>query len=151
MLGCLAAADFERLLDGPAGRIGDVDDAAVAVAALAGQVQRPVFGCERHAERDQTLDRARRGFDDMLDDLAVVQARAGDHGVVDMGFEAVAFLEHGGDPALRPRARAVAQCALGDHRDLVGLGKVERRGQPRRAGTDDEDVGLHLPSLEGRG
>ena len=145
-VGVLRRRGFERLADRPAGRVGDVDDAAVAVAALAGQVQRAIFGCERHAQVDQMLDRARRGLDDMLDDLAVVEARAGDHRVVDVGFEAVAFLEHRGDPALRASAGAVAERALGDHRDLVGLGKVECRGQPGRARTDDQDVGLDRSS-----
>ena len=141
-VGVLGRRGFQRLLIGPAGRVGDMDDAAVAVPALAGQVQRAVLAGERHAELDQMLDRARRRFDDMLDDLAVVEARAGDHRVVDMRFEAVAFLEHRGDPALRPARRAFAERALGDHRDLVRLGEVERRRQPRRARADDEDVGV---------
>ena len=118
-----------------------MDDAAMAVPALARQVERIAFAGERHAELDQVLDRARRGFDDMLDDLHVVEPRAGDHRVVDVGFEAVAFLEHRGDPALRPARRAFAKRALGDHRDLVRLGEIERGGQPRRARADDEDVG----------
>ena len=67
---------------------------------------------------------------------------AGDHRVLDMRLEAVAFLEHRGDPALGARRRAVAKRALGDHRDLVGLGEVERGGQPGRARADDEDVGV---------
>ena len=46
--------------------------------------------------------------------LPVVEPRAGDHRVVDMGLEAVAFLEHRGDPALRPARRAFAERALGD-------------------------------------
>ena len=85
-------------------------------------------------------DRAGRGLDDMLDDLAVVEPGTGDHRVVDVRFEAVAFLEHRGDPALRPAGRAFTERALGDHRDLAVLGEVERGGQPGRAGADDEDV-----------
>ena len=141
MLGCLRGRAFQRLLDRPAGGVGDMDDAAVAVPALAGQVQRAVLAGERHAELDQARDRARRRFDDMLDHRAVVEPGAGDHRVVDVRFEAVAFLEHRGDPALRPARRAFAERALGDHRDLVRLGKVERRRQPGRARADDEDVG----------
>ena len=64
-------------------------------------------------------DRRGRGVDDMLDHFAVVEPGAGDHRVADMRFEAVAFLEHRGDAALRPAGRAFAQRALGDHRDLV--------------------------------
>ena len=60
---------LERLLDRVAGRVGDMDDAAVAVPALARKVQRIALLRERHAKLDQMPDRARRCFDDMLDDL----------------------------------------------------------------------------------
>ena len=43
---------FQRLLDGPAGGIGDVDDAAMAVPAFAGQMQFVAVGGERYAELD---------------------------------------------------------------------------------------------------
>ena len=145
---------FERLADRPAGRVGDMDDPAVAVAALAGQVKRAILARERHAELDQ-IARSRAGACSTTCSTtrAVVEPRAGDHRVVDMRFEAVAFLQHRGDPALRPRARAVAKRALGDDRDLVRLGEVERRGQPGRARADDEDVGSRaltpLPASRG--
>ena len=68
-VGMLGGRGFERLLDRPAGGVGDMDDAAVAVAALAGQVQRAVLGRERHAELDQMRAIARGAcLDDMLDD-----------------------------------------------------------------------------------
>src|SRR5206468_3062380 len=54
--------------------------------------------------------------------------------------EAVACLEHRGDPALGASGRPFAEGTLGDHRDLVRFGKVERRRQPSRARPDDEDV-----------
>ena len=67
---------LERLLDRPAGGVGDMDDAAVRMAALAGQMQRvAILARERHAELDQPGDRARRLADDILDDRAVVEAR----------------------------------------------------------------------------
>src|SRR5437868_6851802 len=138
----LPGGGFERLLHGIAGGVRDMDDAAITVPAFAGQVERIALLREGHAELDQMLDRARRRFDDMLDDADIVQPGAGDHRVVDVGIEAVAFLEHRGDPALRPAGRAFAEGALGDDRHLAGLGKVERRGQSRRARADDQDVGF---------
>ena len=97
---------------------------------------------ERHAELDQPLrSRAARASTTCSTTSRSLRPGAGDHRVVDMRFEAVAFLQHRGDAALRPAGRAVAERALGDHRDLVRLGQVERRGQPGRAGADDEDVG----------
>src|SRR5207253_6348443 len=133
---------LERLADRIAGRVGDVDDPPVAVPTFAGQVQRPILAGERDPKFDQMPDGARCLFDDMLDHLEVVEPGAGDHRVVDVGFETVAFLEDGGDAALGPGARAIAERAFGDDRDLARLGQVERRGQPRRARADDEDVGL---------
>ncbi len=57
----------QRLLHRPAGRVVDMDDAAMAVPALARQVEVVAFRVERHAELDQPLDRARRALDDELD------------------------------------------------------------------------------------
>lgn len=93
---------LQRHLDGVAGRVVDMDDAAVAVPALARQVQRVAVHVERHAQLCQPGDRARCAFDHHFDDRAVVQACAGDHRILDMAFEGVAGLEHRGDPALRP-------------------------------------------------
>ena len=138
---------FERLLDRPAGGVGDMDDAAVAVPTLARQMPAPFYGfgaivieVERHAQFGQPRDCGRRAADDMLDDRTVIEARAGDHRVADMGFEAVAFLEYGGDPALRPSSRAFAQPPLGDHPDLILGRQRQRRRQAGCARSDDQDV-----------
>ncbi len=133
---------LQRLLHRPAGRVGDMDDAAMAVPALAGEVERIPFGRERHAEPGQPLDRGGRALDDAFDDVAVVEAGAGDHRILDMMLERVAGFEHRGDPALRPGGRPLVERALGEDGDAEPLGEIERRGQPRRARTDDEDVGL---------
>ncbi len=140
-IGVLRGGGFERLLDRKASGIGHMDNPPIAVPALARQVQRVAFDRERNTQFDQMGDRARRRLDDMLDDASVVEPRAGDHGIVDVRLEAVAFVEHRGDPALRASRRAFAQSALGDHRDRVRFGEVERRRQPSRARADDEDIG----------
>ncbi len=136
----LLGGGLERLLDGVAGGVGDMDDAPVAVPALTGEVQRAAVLRERHTELDQMGDRARSRLDDMLDDLDIVEPRSGDHRIVDVSVEAVAFLEHRGDAALSPAGRALAERAFGDDRDLVRLGKVERSRQPCRTGADDQHV-----------
>ena len=139
-IGMLQRGRLQCLLNCRPGRIGDVNDPPVAMPSLARQMQCAAFIGEGNAEIDQPLDGLGRGLDDMLDHLPVVEPGAGDHRVVDMRFEAVPFLEHGGDATLRPARRALAQRALGDHRDLAVLGEVERSGQPGRAGADDQDV-----------
>ena len=85
-------------------------------------------------------DCGRRARHDAFDDRAIVEPRARDHRVADMVFEAVAILEHRGDPALRPAGGAFAEAALGDHPDPERRRKRQRRGQPGGTGSDDEDV-----------
>src|SRR6185436_7307318 len=103
---CLGGA-LERLLDRPAGCVVDMDDAAVAVAALAGEMPTVLVGrgVERDAELGQPFNRRRGAFYDELDGGAVVEPRAGDHRVLDMAFERVARLEHRGNAALSPGGR----------------------------------------------
>ena len=63
-----------------AGRVAErVDDAAMAVAALAAQQQVAVLDVELRAPGDQLLDVLGRFADDHLDDFAVAEIRAGDH------------------------------------------------------------------------
>ena len=134
---------LQRLLHRPAGGIVDMDDAAVAVAALAGQV--PAFGpgfagIERHAEFGEAVDRCRCVFDDEFDGGAVVETGTRHHRVLDMAFEGVAGFEYRGDAALRPSGRSGRDIALGEHRDLEAPGEVERGGQAGGARTDDDDI-----------
>ena len=124
----------------PARRIVDMHDAAVRMAALARQVQRLGFLVERHAHFDQPLDRVGRIFNDELDRLAPVEPRARDHRIVDMIFERVARVEYRRDPALRPGGRSAGQLALRENENAAMLRKRDRRRQPRRAGTDNDDV-----------
>ena len=78
---------FQRGLHGMAGGVGGMDDAAVAVAAFAGEVIADVAGCvpgERHALADQPFDGLASVLDHVAGDLGVAQAGAGDLGVVDV-------------------------------------------------------------------
>ena len=133
---------LECLLDRPAGGVGDVDDAAVAVTAFTRQM--PAFSrvveIERDAKFGEPRDRGGGAADDMLDHGEVVEAGARDHRVADMILKTVARLKHRGDPALCPFGRAAAKLALGEHRNALGRGQVERGGQPGGAGADDQHV-----------
>src|SRR4029453_13059639 len=124
---------FERLANGIARRIGDMHDAAVGGPTLPCKVQGAIFTRKRHAQLDEPGNRPWSLADDMFDDTAVVEAGTGDHRIVDVGFEAVALLQHGWDTPLRPRGRAVPDPALGNDRDLAGPGEVECGRQPRGA------------------
>jgi hypothetical protein len=150
-VGVRFGGSLQRLLHRPAGRVGDMDDPAMTVAALARQVQRVPFGLERHAEMRESFDRGRRALDHHLDDPAIVQSGAGDHRVLDMILERVAGFEYRGDPALRPSGRPFVERPLGEHGDGETVGEGERGGQPGRAGTDDENVAGHAARDPGQG
>ena len=127
---------LQRLLHRPAGGVVDMDDAAVAVPALAGQVPAVavVVGVEGHAELGQPLDRRRRVLDDELDRGAVVEAGAGDHRVLDMASN---VSPGSSTAAIPPCAQPVAPSPLASTATLKRCGEVERRRQPGRAGADD--------------
>jgi hypothetical protein len=135
------------VLRGGACGVGGVHDAAVGVAAFAGQVQLAVLGGEGHAQLLQPGDRGGRVLDRELGGLQVAQAGARDQGVVHVGGVAVALGQHGRDAALGPVARAVGNAALGHHGHAVRRGELERSGQSGETAADDEDVksmGGHL-------
>ena len=87
---------LERLLHRPAGGVVDMDDAAVAVAALAGQVPAIAVGRALNGTPSSASRSIAAGalLDDELDRGAVVEAGARRHRVLDMAFERVAGLEH---------------------------------------------------------
>ncbi len=133
---------LQRLLHRPAGRVGDMDDATVRMAAFAGEVEGISLGIEWHAELFEPGDRRRRALDDELDGGALVEPGTGDHRILDMALEGIAGFEHGGDSALRPGGRALVERALGEHGHLETLGEIERGGKPGCPGADDQDVGI---------
>src|SRR3546814_20091382 len=61
-----------------------------------------------------------------------------------MIFERVAGIEHCRDLTLRPGGRPAGQLALREDEHAAIVGKRDRGGQPRRAGTDDDDVVLTI-------
>ncbi len=73
---------------------------------------------------------------------AVVEPGAGDKCVLDMALERARPAQAPRRCRPAPRRSTSREAPLGEHRHLEALGEVERRGQPRRARSDDEDVGL---------
>ena len=118
-----------------------MDDAAVAVAALAGQRELAVLLVELGAPADQLVDLLRRLADDHLDDLAVAQAGAGDERVLDVVLEAVLRRQHAGDAALGVGAVALLDAVLGDDEHVEVRRHLEGGPQPGDAAADDQDVG----------
>jgi len=135
----------QRQLHCGAGGVGGMDDAAVGVPALAGQVVaefRVGFAGEGHAALDQPVDRALAVFDHETGRVRIAQAGAGSEGVLDVGFDAVGGIEYRGDPSLGPVARAVGELALGDERDSQGVGEAQGDGLAGGAAAKNEYVVL---------
>ena len=79
-----------------------MDDAAVRMAAFARQVKVRPFGVERHAQRDQPVDRVRRALYHEFDRFLPVEPGPGDCRIANVILERIARIQHGGDAALRP-------------------------------------------------
>src|SRR5206468_12702443 len=118
----LGRSSFERLLNRIPSGVCDVDNAAVAVTALSSKMEHSILAREWHAQVNQVPDRSGGGFDDMLNDAEIVQTSASDHRVIHMRIEAVAFLEHRSNAALRPTRCAFIKTAFGNDCDLVSFG-----------------------------
>ena len=123
MLGWLFTLPDEGLLHRAAGGIGGVDDAPMAVAALAGEVQLVlvvVVAGEGHALGDQPFDRLAAALDHEAHRVVVAQARPGDVGVADVVFERVRAVQDGGDAPLGPARGPVQELVLGHQGHLAG-------------------------------
>ena len=147
---CLPGAGDDGAHDLVAGGVAQgVDDAAVAVAALAGQGQLAVFLVELRAPVDQVVDLVGRFADHHLDDGAIAQAGAGGQRVLDVVLEAVLRRQHAGDAALGVVAVALLNVVLGDDQDVEVGRHFQGRAQARDAGADDQDVGEEVRRLLG--
>ncbi len=129
-----------------AGRIGRMDDAALAVAAFAGQVEAElgllVTG-EGHALRDQPFDRGSALRHDRARRGLIAQAGAGHQRIGHMLVMAVMRVEHGGNAALGPVTGAVAQRALGNNDNFAGIREVEGHRQAGETAADNGDIEIH--------
>src|SRR3546814_2023485 len=72
--------------------------------------------------------------------LDIVEPSARDHRVMHMAFKCIASIQHGGDPALRPVGGATIDRTLRQHKHSLVLRQVDGGRQPRRAGTDDDNI-----------
>ena len=131
---------FQGGLDGMAGRVGGMDDAAMAVTAFPGQVVPDFAGLvagERHALADEPFDGFTAVFDHQPVDVRIAQPRAGDLGVADMVFRGIVFRQHRGDPPLGPVGCSVQQFALGNDPNPAVVRQLQCHGQPGQAAAHD--------------
>ncbi|MGF6728264.1 hypothetical protein OKW50_000345 [Paraburkholderia youngii] len=140
----------ERSDDRMAGRVGRVNDPAMAMAAFARQMKAQLGGVvfrEWHALFDQPFDRGAPMLDDKARRSLVAQTATRDQRVAHVIFDAVRGIQHRGDTALRPVARALGQRSLGDHSNAPCLREVERDAQASQTATDNRHIEFHYPHL----
>ena len=155
----LDAGHHRRLVEGAlhlgaAAVAAGVDDAVVAVPALAGEGRDGRVGAgrvERRAESHEVADRLGRLGDELAHHALVAQPGAGGEGVAHVVLERVGGVEHAGEAALGPRRRAGVEGALGDDQHAAHRAGGERGGEPGRTRAEDDDVDLALPGGCGRG
>ena len=117
-----------------------MDDAAVAVTALARQRDLAALLVEVGAPMDQVGDLLRGLAHDQFDDVAVTETCAGGDRVLDVIFKAVLGRHDAGDAALGITAVALLDVILGHHQDAQLGRRLQGGAQAGDARTDDEDV-----------
>ena len=133
----------EGALHGVAGRVRSVDDAPVAVPALAVQVQflrATRLARERHALRHEPVDGVAAALDHEAHRVVVAQAGTGHVRVAGMVLERVGAVEHGRDAALGIGRGPFEELMLGDESDAARGRQAQGGGQSRQPAADDEDV-----------
>ena len=144
----------ERALDLGAGTIAaGVDDAVVAVAALAGErrAEPVVARVERRTEAHEVADRRRRLGHELADDGLVAQPGAGRQRVADVLLERVGRVEDTGQATLGPRRRAGVEDVLGDDQHAAHRPHGEGGGEPGGTRSEHDDVDVALPRRRRRG
>ena len=113
----------------------------MAVPALARQMQIAPFiiviAIERYAQLAQPVDRIRCALNHEFHCLAIVQARACDHGIAHMVFKCVTGVQYSSNSALCPGSRASGERPLGQYQHPLMLCQSKRCGKSGRAGTNN--------------
>ena len=117
-----------------------VNNAAMAVPALAAQHQFAVFAVEVCAPLDQLLDMPRRLADDHFHHVAVAQIGAGRERILDVVVERVLRVEHARDAALCIRAVGLLHRELGNHQERQPRVDFHRGPQAGNPAADNEHV-----------
>ncbi len=130
--------------DGVAGGVLRVDDAALAVAALAGEVElarRVAVEVDVQFVEEELLHRDRALADELVDGGGVGRAVARGHDILrELGGIGARVVD---DAALGPVAVGAERFAEGEELDLeAGAGGVPRVGGAGEAGPEDEAVGV---------
>ena len=120
-----------------------VEDAGLAVRALAAEGHLTIDAIEWHAEAHQVPDALCRLRDEDARRLFVHQSGAGLKRVAEVQLGRVVRADGGGDAALGVARVALVDGALGQHEHSSVLASQQRGVQPRNARTSDDVVVAH--------
>ena len=143
--GTLDAGGDRRLVKRPlhlgaAAIAARVDDAVVAVAALAAEQQLAFVLIERGAPFDELANVMGSFANDHLDDFGIAQAGTGDERVLNVVLEPIVGPEHSGDAALGVAAVGLLQAVLSDDERREPRVDGHGRAQAGDAAADDQHV-----------
>ncbi|CAI8828920.1 hypothetical protein EMIT0P291_10693 [Pseudomonas sp. IT-P291] len=132
--------------------IGGVDDAPMAVAALAGQVEleaaifvaRLFIAGKGHALVDQPLNGFLAVLDGKAHSVLMAQAAAGIERVIDMGFNGIGIIQDGRNAALGPERRAIGEVALAQNGNAQMTGQGQRKAQAGSTAANYQNIVLKL-------
>jgi hypothetical protein len=119
----------QRRLHGAAGGVGDMQDAALAMTAFAGQMKtgRGIVAGEWHAAFDQPFHGGAAVLDDEAGGQRITQVDAGGVGVGDVGVDGVGRVDDRGNATLCPAGGGVGEGFLGDQGDSMGIRQMQRQ------------------------
>ncbi len=134
----------ERAHDFAAGQILCVQDAAMAMTALAAEVVLVLASGfdarEPRSQPDQLANDLGTCADDGFDRIAVAQPGSRAQRVVDVGLERVIDAPYACDAALRVGGVGLGTCRLGQHRDGAALRGLDREHQSRDPAADNQEI-----------
>ena len=112
------------------GRIGGVEDTAVTVPPFARQVIARFAVClylsiEQNALIDKPLNAGFSVARNKGDRMAIAKTRSGNQRIFDVGFNAVGFIKHGGDAALRIESRPFTNGAFAENGDRTAFRQAQ--------------------------
>jgi len=132
------------------GGIGGVEDAAVAVPPLPGQVMGAGrIAAEFHSLADQPGDGLGAAFYSEGHHVAMAESGPCDQGILLMELVAVIGIDHCGNAPLRVGRRAGLQMSLAQQGNAAVVCQLERQGHAGGAAADDQHVVMEASVVHG--
>ena len=135
---------YEHPLDFLACDVPCVNDTSSAVTTFASEIERKAFfgTTELCAEVHQLANSIGAIAYHHLDDVSVRKPSARPERVIDVRFEGIRWIEHCGDPALRPVRRRVRAAPLRDDGHAAVASRLEREAQASHPSSEHKIVAL---------